>query len=428
MRSEKLLRVVCMFAVVALVLLATTRAWSASYKVLYDFNSTNRNPSSGLITDAAGNGYGTTAGGGHDESGTVYELSPTTGYHLLYAFSNGSGGRQPQGNLAFDSAGNLYGTTIYGGVDKTCGGGVNGCGVVFKLTPPSNGGLWTETVLYSFCSQANCADGAFPQAGVIFDSSGNLYATTLTGGNQNCNEEGPGCGTVFELQPSQTGWTESVLYVFGDNTADGHYPRGSLVFDGAGNLYGTASVAGPGAGSAFRLTPSGEGWTFSVIYAFEQFSRQDGNQPEAGMVFDTAGNLYGTTAGGGQFGFGTVFELTLSSGIWTETILYNFAGGNDGAEPKASLVIDSAGSLYGTTFDGGGPPKRCGNGGCGIVFKLTPEAGGQWTESLFRFGGVLGLQPSASVLLDPAGNVYGTTTGGGSHGAGVVFRISQSAH
>jgi uncharacterized repeat protein (TIGR03803 family) len=416
-----------MFAIAALVLLTATSAWSAGYKVLYNFGTPSSTPSSGLITDAAGNAYGTTSAGGYNDGGTVYELSPKTGYHLLYAFrrsnSGGADGFLPQGNLVFDSNGNLYGTTVAGGTKNAqC---VEGCGVVFELTPAGNGQPWTETVLYSFCPQANCADGALPQAGVIFDSAGNLYGTTLAGGNQNCQEEGPGCGTVFELQPSQTGWTESILYAFGDNTADGHYPLGSLVLDGEGNLYGTASVAGPGAGSAFRLSPSSGGWTFGVIYAFEQFSRQDGNTPEAGMIFDAAGNLYGTTGGGGTFGFGTVFELTLNAGSWTETILYNFAGGNDGATPKSSVVFDFAGSLYGTTFDGGGPPERCGNSGCGTAFKLTPEAGGQWTESLFRFGGVLGLQPSAPVLIDSAANVYGTTTAGGARGAGVAFRISQ---
>ena len=183
MRSKGFLGAIPMFAVAALVLLTATNAWSGGYKVLYNFNSTNKNPSSGLITDAAGNGYGTTSGGGHDDSGTVYELSRTTGYHLLFAFSNsGPGGRQPQGNLVFDSVGNLYGTTVYGGANKT-GCSNAGCGVVFELSPPVNGGLWIETVLYSFCCQANCTDGANPQAGVIFDSAGNLYGTTEDGGD-----------------------------------------------------------------------------------------------------------------------------------------------------------------------------------------------------------------------------------------------------
>jgi uncharacterized repeat protein (TIGR03803 family) len=145
------------------------------------------------------------------------------------------------------------------------------------------------------------------------------------------------------------------------------------------------------------------------------------------MIFDAAGNLYGTTGRGGAFAFGTVFELTPVSGSWTETILYNFAGGNDGAEPESSLAFDSSGNLYGTTFAGGGT-QGCVEHGCGTVFKLTSGAGGQWTESLFRLNpnlATLGIQPAAPVLLDAANNVYGTTTGGGSYGTGVVFRITQ---
>jgi uncharacterized repeat protein (TIGR03803 family) len=275
--------------------------------------------------------------------------------------------------------------------------------------------------VYSFCSQANCTDGANPQAGLIFDPGGNLYGTTKAGGNEGCL--GPGCGTVFELSPTQSGWIQSVLYDF-SASGDGQLPVGSVILDAAGNLYSTTSQAGNGnGGNVFELSRAGGSWVETILYDFDGGS-SDGAGLLAGVVFDTAGNIYGTTAGGGEFGFGTVFELTPISGSWTESILYSFAGGNDGAKPESNLVFDSAGRLYGTTFDGGGPPKRCGNGGCGTVFKLTPEAGGQWTENLFRFGGVLGLQPSAPVLLDAAGNVYGTTTAGG-RGVGVVFRIAQ---
>jgi uncharacterized repeat protein (TIGR03803 family) len=290
--------------------------------------------------------------------------------------------------------------------------------VVFELTPTTNGKPWTETVLYSFCSQASCADGANPQAGVIFDSEGNLFGTTETGGNQNCQEEGPGCGTVFELQPSQSGWTESVLYAFTGGSA-GSNPLGGLIFDTAGNLYGMTPS------TVFEMTLGAGGqWSASIIHYFE--GNGDGTGAAAGLIFDAAGNLYGTTSGGGEFGQGTVFELTSVSGGWTENLLYSFAGGNDGALPESTLVFDSAGSLYGTTLAGGGPPNVCGNA-CGTVFKLTPGAGGQWMESLFRFRspqGIWGVEPSAPVLLDAADNVYGTTTAGG-QGSGVIFRIAQ---
>lgn len=405
-------------ALTVLVLIIAADAWSANYTVLYEFDNNSINPSSGLITDAAGNVYGTTLHGGHNNFGSVYELSPTTGYHLLYAFSfSGPGGISPQGNLVFDSDGNLYGTTLSGGANKTACGG-RGCGVVFKLSPSQGGGLWTETVLYNFCSQANCADGANPQAGVIFDSTGNLYGTTKNGG-VNC---GPvGCGTVFELQNSQSGWTESVLYSFNGSAVDGTNPLGSLVFDGAGNLYGTAQSF-----TVFQLSPTGNNWVFSVIYQFGQ--EGDGVDPMAGLVFEATGNLYGTTALGGQFGFGTAFELTPSdSGSWTEMILWNFGGGSDGSEPQSNLIFDTSGSLYGTTFAGGGT-KGCNGGGCGTVFKLMPQQDGQWKEMLFRFpiDGSMGKQPSAPVLLD-SGNVYGTTTAGGDPfvNDGVMFRITQ---
>jgi uncharacterized repeat protein (TIGR03803 family) len=422
-----------MFAVAALVLLVGTSAWAAGYKVLYNFGTPSSTPSSGLITDAAGNAYGVTSAGGSSGVGTVYELSLKTGYHLLYSFHKNSAGFLPQGNLVLDSAGNLYGTTVGGGIENAqC---VRGCGVVFELSPPLNGGSWTETVLYSFCSQVNCADGAYPQAGVIFDSAGNLFGTTEDGG-VDCGVLG--CGTVFELQHSQSGWAESVLYQFKGNGIDGINPLGGLVFDPAGNLYGTVFSLGPNnGGSVFELTPSPHGvWNFSLLYAFDGSSgSKDGIGPEAGLILDDLGNVYGTTVYGGSSssgefnGYGTVFELTPElQGSWKETILYNFAGGNDGAEPESSLVLDSSGKLYGTTFGGGTPNTRACNGfGCGTVFRLTPGIGGQWTENLFRFpiDGSLGLQPTAPVFLDAAGRVYGTTPAGGQTNSGVMFRITQ---
>ncbi len=425
MRSKVFLRFARMFVVAALAVPAPNNALAASYKVLHSFNSGNFSPTSGLVTDSRGNAYGTTYpyNGDLTNSGTVYEISPTTGYHLLFRFSHkGATGWYPQGNLVLDSVGNLYGTTIYGGVSQSACA-TTGCGVVFKLSPSSNGDQWTETVLYNFCSAANCADGANPQAGVIFDSAGNLYGTTKTGGNLGCQDAGPGCGTVFELEPSQSGWTESVLYAFTATSSDGTWPLGNLVFDGVGNLYGTVQPPGPQkGGSVFELSPFGGNWMFSVVYAFDGLSgSKDGSDPVAGLIFDAAGNLYGTTFAGGKFGLGTAFELTPNGGrSWVETILHNFAGGSDGSEPESSLVIDSAGSLYGTTLLGGAAP------GLGTVFKLA-RSGGHWTESLFRFpqNGDLGYEPASPVTLDPDDNVYGTTVAGGRNNDGVVFRITQ---
>lgn len=399
-----------LFSIAALVLAVAGNAFSANYKVLYNFNASNANPSSGLIIDASGNAYGTTFNG-NDGYGTVYELSPKTGYHLLYKFThNDLGGVHPQGDLVLDSAGNVYGTTVDGGANKSACAGA-GCGVVFELSPPSNGGLWTETVLYSFCSQPNCADGANPEASVIFDSAGNLYGTTENGGDL-------GIGAVFELSSGLGGsWTEKVIYGLDEG---GRNPTSGLLFDSLGNLYGTMQGGDENGGMVFELSPSGQTWQFSALYAFDGLNGTDGYDPAAGVIFDLSGNLYGTTAAGGAAGFGTVYELTPNAGVWTESILYNFAGGNDGATPESSLAIDSEGNLFGTTSAGGGRRNL------GTVFRLTNGTSGEWTENVFQFSSNgLGALPTTPVTLGTSGQVYGTTFLGGSGDMGVMFRILQ---
>lgn len=420
------------FALAALVFFGTTAGWSANYKILHVFKSGNSVPSSGLAVDAHGNAYGTTAEGCASSGGTVYEMSPTTGYHLLYHFScYDSGGNGPQGNLAIDSAGNLYGATTYGGnTSGACGSSRRTCGTVFELSPPSNGtGLWTETVLYAFCG-TNC-DEVNPESGVIMDSQGNLYGTASD--------------VVFELSPPVSGngaWTETVLYTFCSekNCTDGEYPVGGLIFDEGGNLYGTTTAGGTsGGGTVFELSPGANGWIEGVLYSFcSQPSCPDGLQPRSGLIFDASGNLYGTTSAGGHSasgcayngfsGCGIVFALTPSvSGSWAETIVHAFSG-NDGATPLAGVVLDPEGSVYGTTYQGGtGPSPNCDDVDCGTVFKLTPENNGQWRASVFRFADDLtGSNPTTPVSLDSAGNVYGTTTvGGGLEGGGVLFRITH---
>lgn len=408
------------FAVTASLLLLAAYAWSQSYKVLYNFNSISAGPSSGITVDSAGNAYGVTSlVGAANTGGSAYELSPAAGYHLLYAFSTtGPGGAYPTGNLVLDAYGNLYGTTVEGGnTGQSCPPA--GCGVVFELSPPSNGGLWTETVLYSFCSEQDCVDGAIPDAGVIFDSVGNLYGTTGLGGAY-------GGGTVFELSPNSGSWTQTVLHNFGGNPTDGAYPTCSLIFDRAGNLYGTTS-AGPG--TVFELSPGSNGWTENILYTFGLNGAKDGQTPYAGVTMDSAGKLYGTTQNGGTFscdvygdGCGTVFELSPSGSAWTEAIIHDFRREHDGDYPDASVTLDSAGNVYGTTTRGG----NAGSGCCGTIFRLSPGTGGQWTETLFDFpsGGGLGSGPSAPLLMDGKG-FYSTTTQGGTNNAGVVFRITQ---
>jgi len=361
-------------------------------------------------------------------------LAPSVGaqskFKNLHGFKPGNGrGFGIYAGLVFDPTGNLYGTA-------TAGGKHNG-GVVFQLTP-NTGGSWAYSVIYSFCSLANCSDGGAPLAGLIVDSAGNLYSTTYSGGANGNN------GTVFKLTPSGQGsWTESVLYSFAGGQ-DGAGPRSNLIFDQLGNLYGTTSSQGNSgtAGTVFKLAPNQDGtWSESVLYRFcSQANCSDGSYPQAGLMFDAAGNLYGTTLEGGQNSFigdaGTVFQLTPNNdGSWSESVLYNFcslANCVDGFEPYSSLIFDPAGNLYGTTWEGGSTTET------GTVFRLTPQGGGNWSESVIRSfvcaptncpnGG----SPIDNLTIDVAGNLYGTTYYGGDtslcdEGCGLVFKLTPNS-
>jgi uncharacterized repeat protein (TIGR03803 family) len=315
---------------------------------------------------------------------------------VLHNFNNdGTDGAYPQAGLIVDATGNLYGTTNNGGTYTY--------GTVFELTPAAGGG-YTEKILHNF---TNGADGGNPQSGLILDGAGNLYGTTYLSGAY-C------CGTVFELSPAGGGtWTEKVLYSFGSgNTA---YPTSGLIFDGAGNLYGTTLQGGPSqGGSVFELTPAGGGnWTERDLHDFGSLST--GIFPYGGVVFDGAGNLYGTTSTGGTSSGGTVFRL--AAGSWTMTVLHNFSGGTDGTAPYAGLVL-AGGNLYGTTSGGGSSG--------GTVFDLTPAGGGNWTyQVVHNFGnGNDGSTPHAGLIADSSGNLYGTTLSGGTSGGGTAFRFN----
>ena len=388
-----------------------------SENVLADFGggSGPSLPYAGLIFDKSGNLYGTSEFGGTDNQGTVFELTPNSNgvwaQTVLYNFTGNGDGGQPSGGLLFDSVGNLYGTTNFGG-NANCS---QGCGTVFKLTPNSGG--WTETVLYSFTGGS---DGREPSARLLIDSSNNLYGTTLLGGNIGsvCSA---GCGTVFKLTQASGNWTESVLYAF-QGAADGAWPYDGLTFDAAGNLYGTASAGGSAtSGVVFKLAPGASGWSESVIHAFS--GGTDGKYPYGDLIFDTSGNIYGTAFQGGR-GYGVVFELQpTSTGGWVERALRLFANAPAG-NPVAGLVMDSAHNLYGTTLLGE-TESSCG-GGCGTLFKLSPSATGWSYKVIHRFGqGSDGYHPSGDLILDASGNIYGTTQAGGSSGSGTVFQIMQ---
>jgi uncharacterized repeat protein (TIGR03803 family) len=392
---------------------------AAQESVQFSFGNTSTdgvNPVSNLIFDAPGNLYGVAGAGGANGYGTVFELMPQSGggwtEKVLYNFGTGSfDGKVPTGTLIFDGAGNLYGTTAFGGL--------NNAGTVFQLVPRP-GGTWGERVLYSFKLGPQ---GESPYSGLIMDSHGNLYGTAQAAGR---NDH----GAVFELIPTPRGpWTEDVLYNF--HKYDGADPRGGLIFDSAGNLYGTTNDGGTyNLGTVFELTNHSGEWTETVLHDFN-LNGTDGTNPMANLIFDSAGNLYGATAGGGPTGAGAIFKLSPSSGgTWTETILYsfNYNGGADGFNPQSSLYFDSAGNLYGTTVDGGsGQCTQIGIViGCGIVFKLEPGSG-TWTEVIlhnFADDGIDGQQSTAGLIPDSAGNLYGTTNLGGTYGGGTVFKVT----
>jgi uncharacterized repeat protein (TIGR03803 family) len=381
---------------------ATQLAQAQTFTILYTFTGSpdGQLPFAALIGDAAGNLFGTTAGGGAAGAGTVFTLDKTGKETVLYSFTPGSDGGGPTGPVLRDAKGNLYGTA------QCCGSG--NYGTVFKLDTTGK-----ETVLYSFTGQS---DGAGPSGKLVRDAAGNLYGTTSLGGASFS-------GTVFKVD--KTG-KETVLHSFTAG-ADGYFPFSGLIRDGAGNLYGTTNLGGGsgcggnGCGTVFKLTPGKNGrWKEKVLYSFA--GGADGAGPAAGVIRDAVGNLYSTTVGGGASGVGTVFKLSKTG---KETVLYSFAGGTDGAVPyEAGLVRDAKGGLYGTTYFGGG--SGCGGSGCGTVFKISST---RKETVLYSFtGGADGAFPLVGLLRNKAGDLYGTASSGGDSsctgGCGTVFEIT----
>jgi uncharacterized repeat protein (TIGR03803 family) len=378
----------------------------------------------GVIFDQAGNIYSTTGLGGAHKNGTVFKLSRTgKGIQetVIHNFRGGADGSQPRAALVMDSSGNLYGTTLLGGPANE--------GVVFELTPGK--GTWTETVLHTF---TGAPDGSQPYAGLLMGAGGVLFGTTSGGGAK-------GRGTVFRLAPSSGGWTESVLYSF-TGKGDGGSPRGGLIADAGGNLYGTTAgggvagcdiaAFGKGCGTVFELSSVNGGWQETVLYSFTG-TAGDGANSVAALLFDGSGNLYGTTQYGGTgaclyqgatAGCGTVFELSPIGAAWQEKALYAFTSNSadDGAEPVAPLVFDSAGNLYGTTAGGGNGFDRSAFGGDGTVFELSP-VNGTWQEAVLHyFDGNDGARPTGGLTFNSHGNLFGTTVTAG-FDFGVVFGL-----
>jgi len=410
--------VICVCAAIAIAPQAQT------FSVIHSFTGApdGANPSAGLTLDRAGNLYGTTTWGGDTGGGTVFRLSRhSSGWTLtpLYNF-HGPDGLEPQGRVTFGPDGTLYGTTALGQGDSCS------CGNVFNLKPPPSRPTsalvpWVETVIHQFSPTPG--EGIDPSGDLAFDSAGNLYGTTQAGGMWNHCSGGVGCGAVYQLTRSGSGWTENVIWAL-QGQSDGEYPVDGVTIDAAGNLFVT-SIQGyyqNNWGAVFELSPSNGGWIETTLY---DFPSGGGMVPFAGVILDHAGNLYGATSASPNGG-GTVFELSPSGGGWNFQTLFNLTGPGSGRTgPFARLLMGVAGNLYGTTYADGAYGK-------GSVFKLTPGNSGWTFTSLYDFtGGSDGANPIDGLVMDVNGNLYGTTWQGGStasscynYQCGVVFEIT----
>lgn len=409
------LSTICAFALTcAMTTFASPRVTAQTETVLHTFNGPGDGgePYGAPIFDKTGNLYGVTFMGGTYTNGTVYELKAGSWTEEILHSFDPSAG---DGESPQGALVMDSAGNLYG---VTPLGGGRKLGIVYELTPEA-GSTWKEKIIHTFVGGS---DGRSPQAGLIIDKKGNLYGATYQGGDgSECGKLG--CGTVFELSPkSGGGWTEKILYSFKAGTSDGQNPSAPLLMDAAGNLYGTTVAGGTGgsvnSGTVFKLSPNGSGgYTETLLHSFTS-NGTDGINPFAGLVLDSKGNLYSTTGAGGTYGFGTVFELSPGSNDkWTETILHSFGASGDGQYPQFSGVIfDKSGNLYGTTSGGGSNAN-------GIVFKMTPASGSGWNESVFfNFDGTDGNVPQA-VIFNTTGDLYGITQYGGSNLGGTAFEI-----
>jgi len=376
-------------------------------KVLYSFpdGGHGQSPQTGVVFDSTGNLYGTTYYGGTYGWGTVFELKRSkSGWKqaVLYSFLGSNNGYYPTGNLLIDAAGNLYGTTLYGGTGTGCQQGSYNCGgTVFELVQSDHG--WQHSVLYSFCPASGCSDGSAPY-GLSFDQAENLYGTTLGGGG-GCPSYG--CGTVYELIHLNSGWTEKVLHAF-SQSGDGFYPGvGGVTLDPLGNVYGTTYAGGTSDyGIVFELKRLKGQWKERVLY---NFTSGNGGA-NGGLTLDAAGVIFGTTDYGNEQG--SIFELRRSHGQWNETVLYS------GNSPNPQLILDKTGALYGTSLFGGSRND-------GFAFRLRHEKQWQFVVLHSFVGGNDGANPAAGLTLGADGNLYGTTSSSyDSQYGGTVFRIS----
>lgn len=330
-------------------------------------------------------------------------------FKILHTFTNGADGGNPVAGMIIDAKGNFYGTTNQGGKSGSCYPEFSGCGIVFELSPSKSG--WKFKTLYTF--QGN-QDGQGPYGEVMFAPDGSLNGTTVNGGNPNCPS---GCGSVFNLKPARKTWTETVLYDFQGNT-DAYYPTGSLAMDSSGKLYGTTYVGGTnGPGTIYQLTESGGKWTEQIVWSFT--SQADGANPYSGVVIGSGDTLFTTTSSGGINLSGTVDQLRKSGSTWSEQTLYEFQDHDTtGVDPFAGLLLEPSGVLIGATEDGGAH-----NGG--TVFSLTPSGGGWNIAPVYSLRAKSCCNgPAANLIMDAAGNLYGTTQGDSGVNYGTVFKLT----
>jgi uncharacterized repeat protein (TIGR03803 family) len=411
---------------------ASPAAQAQTFHVIHTFTgkTDGGKPFAGVTIDKSGNLYGTTYAYGNPKGpnganwGVVYRWKPGGTFNTLYTFTGGTDGAFPAARVIFGPNGTLYGTT------QGSGGGSSGYGTVFNLKPPATCTTsfcpWKITTLYAFKGEPDCNGQTSSYGDLVFDAKGNIYGATYNGGAHNG-------GCVYKLTPKATGgYTEKVIYSFGGTSMDGKYPFAGVTLDTAGNLYGTTSEGGisnsstcaPTCGTVYELIAS-SGYTEKQLWLFHGTS--DGAYPFAGVIFDSSGNLYGSTINGGNNGAGTAFKLTSEgNGNWSYDPLYSFSGvSGDSCGPYGNLAFDGAGNLYGTT--------SCSPGTYGDVFKLTP--GGTWSyTSLHNFGGSSdGANPISNVTFDANGNLYGTDSEGANGtcydsafiaGCGVVWKIT----
>lgn len=397
-------------------------AHAQAFTVLHYFTggADGANPHAGLTMDLHGNLYGTTTTGGPAGFGTVFQMKPAgTGWILnpLHAFTGDSDGGNPWARVVLGPDGTLYGTTTVGGDLSCIIEGSYGCGTVFNLRPPpticrSVSCPWILTTLYTFTDPAS--NGGFPLGDLAFDRAGNIYGTTLAGGNiaSQCSDPfwiSDGCGVVFELSHTNGGWTYSVLYRF--SGMDGGQPAAGVTLDAESNIYGTTLSGGNSVGVVYELSPSGSGWVESNLYSL-LCGGSSGCYPAADVILDTAGDVFGTAQfdGGRGYGKGTVFEL--SSAPWNLVKAYTFSCCAQNPGPQAGATMDSAGNLYGTDASAGN---------FGTVFGLTPSFG---YTLLHQFTGYDGANPMSIVTIDAQGNLYGTATDTYAPYWGTVWKIT----